>query len=302
MILKKNILFWVLCIGQWFAFSQKNEGFVQYKLRLNPEFYKQFFDKEEDLSNPKYFFDNQFTFTLKFNRLFTSFDVDKKSTENREKQFDNLLSGMYIEKNYFDSKKNSFFISNNEPVYIQKEKYLMERKSDMDWQITKEEKIIKDRKCFKATAQYQIISVDGTENRYKVEAWYCPDIKLPYGPSVFHGLPGLVVQVDVDNFYSFELDNIVYKKTKIVTKESKKSKPITFEAYKALINKYVTESKKIKGIKETVMMDNINLTCVKFLLNMNEDCTKKSTNNDVKYCTEFIKIIYSSCEKWQTEK
>lgn len=37
-------------------------------------------------------------------------------------------------------------------------------------------------------------------------AWYAPELSFPYGPYVFHGLPGLVVDIaDTENDYHFSL-------------------------------------------------------------------------------------------------
>ncbi|RQP09538.1 MAG: GLPGLI family protein [Chryseobacterium sp.] len=54
-------------------------------------------------------------------------------------------------------------------------------KYDQNWQVEDERKDFQDRQLQKATAQF------GGRNW---TAWFSSDIPLPYGPYVFHGLPG----------------------------------------------------------------------------------------------------------------
>jgi GLPGLI family protein len=56
--------------------------------------------------------------------------------------------------------------------------------------------------------------------RKRVFVWYTPEIPLPYGPSLYNGLPGLVLEV--------HWGKIVFKTTKIIvnpTQEIKILKP-----------------------------------------------------------------------------
>lgn len=58
------------------------------------------------------------------------------------------------------------------------------------WEPQSEEKSIGSYKCMKATA---------TIDTMKITAWYCPDIPINDGPDIFWGLPGLILEVDIDN-------------------------------------------------------------------------------------------------------
>ncbi len=243
MLTRAIVLFFF--ISKFSLMAQNNEGYASYKLRLSADFYKQI--KEPSFFiNGQYYLDNKFNYFLKFNATHTSFDVNKKSLENLEKEYEDLMGGTYIEKNYFDIKKNSFFINNAEPVYIPKNEYLIEREANMQWNITKEEKTINDYKCYKATSNYKYIALNGKDLSYTVEAWFCPTINLPYGPVIFHGLPGLIIEVNVDDFYKFELEKIVFEPTKIDMSDTKKLKKVTFEEYKNIILEMVNEARQDK--------------------------------------------------------
>ena len=55
------------------------------------------------------------------------------------------------------------------------------------WDLTQESKMIGKYKCFKAIDKH-------------TEVWYTPSIPVSFGPKNFHGLPGLVLQVNTSSF------------------------------------------------------------------------------------------------------
>lgn len=60
----------------------------------------------------------------------------------------------------------------------------------INWKLENEQKQIGGYICRKASA-----SID----TMKIIAWYCPDIAINDGPDIFWGLPGLILEVNVDN-------------------------------------------------------------------------------------------------------
>lgn len=61
------------------------------------------------------------------------------------------------------------------------------------WTLHNETKDIDGYTCYKATkhhVQYY------TENEFTIEAWYTPEIPVPYGPIGSGGLPGLILQLE----------------------------------------------------------------------------------------------------------
>ncbi|MGP2571037.1 GLPGLI family protein [Ornithobacterium rhinotracheale] len=101
----------------------------------------------------------------------------------------------------------------------------------LKWQLQKDQKEILGYAVQKATTQY-----GGRE----WEAWFAKDIPLSYGPYVFNGLPGLILEVyDTENEHHFTatgMDNkpqAIFKR--IYDKEIKTSEE---KAKKALKNKY----------------------------------------------------------------
>lgn len=74
--------------------------------------------------------------------------------------------------------------------------------SNYKWNLSRESKIIKGYTCYKATASYSEYNAIKKESvDFSVVAWYTPDIPLPYGPSGYDGLPGLVLEVNRGGYY-----------------------------------------------------------------------------------------------------
>lgn len=71
---------------------------------------------------------------------------------------------------------------------------------DIEWNITNEVKEISGMKCYKAKAK---------DRDMMLTAYFTKEIPLSSGPSIFQGLPGLVVWVE-DYFNTIELTNVEY--------------------------------------------------------------------------------------------
>ncbi len=131
-----------------------------------------------------------------------------------------------------------------------------------DWKLTNEKKFIGDYECFKATKTREVrvvqggISVNGDKDledneerepemkEVIVSAWYAPKIPVNNGPSNFHGLPGLILEVN-DGTTTFVCSKIVLNPDKTINiEEPKKGKEITQEDYDAIMDKKMEEMRK----------------------------------------------------------
>ncbi|ASW74086.1 GLPGLI family protein [Chryseobacterium piperi] len=88
------------------------------------------------------------------------------------------------------SKENDLFSSYKK---LDMNYYHYDFKKKLSWKIHSQKKELLSFMVQKATTTY------GGRNW---TAWFCNDIQLPYGPYVFHGLPGLILELydDEDNF------------------------------------------------------------------------------------------------------
>lgn len=99
----------------------------------------------------------------------------------------------------YQKSDNSFnFIQNLSMNY-----YQYNVKNKIDWKILNEKKKLGNFEVTKAIAEY---------GGRKWTAWFCPEIPLPYGPYVFYGLPGLVLEVsdDKENYHFSFIQNKNY--------------------------------------------------------------------------------------------
>lgn len=75
------------------------------------------------------------------------------------------------------------------------------------YKITKQYKIIKGFKAYKATFEKTIKAPNpGLKDLVQtVEVWFAPELAIPFGPLEYNGLPGLVLQASINNVtYSIE--------------------------------------------------------------------------------------------------
>lgn len=137
--------------------------------------------------------------------------------------------------------------------------YIKDSLTIQKWEIIQETKQIGDYLCIKAM-QIIPVSKEALEaykkemeksnakktnfltplqpKEKRIEAWFTPQIPIGHGPSRYHGLPGLILELKVDKE--------VFLATKIVL-QSKDLKPIEFpKVKKALTQKEFAEMKKKK--------------------------------------------------------
>jgi GLPGLI family protein len=125
----------------------------------------------------------------------------------------------------------------------------------LDWELGKETKNIGDYTCFKATLKREIevmesgVSVNGDKEfdetvkteEIEVVAWYTPQIPVNTGPGNFHGLPGLILEVN-DGSQTIICSKIVLNpKHKVKIEEPTKGKKVTQKKFDAIMDKKMKE-------------------------------------------------------------
>lgn len=102
----------------------------------------------------------------------------------------------YIKINHA-ARQTLMFQSIGMHIYLVEDSYVVP-----DWDITTETKNISGYECMKATTTFR-----GRD----WEAWFAPDIALPYGPWKLHSLPGLIMEIrDATNTYAMQVKAINY--------------------------------------------------------------------------------------------
>lgn len=73
---------------------------------------------------------------------------------------------------------------------------------EYNWILTKETKKINNYLTYKAYTKYEYISaLDNKPRNIEIVVWYTPEIPIPFGPSGYDGLPGLVLEAQNGSFY-----------------------------------------------------------------------------------------------------
>lgn len=133
---------------------------------------------------------------------------------------------------FYDKKSNTEIFETK----LREKKYLIKSNiSKYNWNITSESKKINNFLCYRATAIIEYDDFRGKE-KHEIEAWFCPEIPLSYGPDIYYGLPGLIFEANyVNSKVKFYLKNIVKLDSQLPL-EIPLENTITEEEFTAIFN------------------------------------------------------------------
>lgn len=134
---------------------------------------------------------------------------------------------------------------------------IQDKLESINWELGSETKNIGDYTCYKATFKRGVevlhsgISVNVNKDleedakpemkEITVTAWYTPKIPVNAGPSEYHGLPGLILEVS-DGTTTMMCSKVVLNPEKTIEiKEPTKGKKITQEKYDVMMEKKMKE-------------------------------------------------------------
>lgn len=196
-------------------------------------------DLSEEMKNIK--------FSLYFNNQESSFYEQKKMTSdhNTNNLTKNNLGQIFSFTGNLYTNKNEGYMLHEKTVSTNK--FIIKSfVKDLKWEKTNEFKEISGYVCYKATTLDSIVTIRGTRI-FEVTAWYAPKLPYTFGPSVYSGLPGLILELKTNkvifyadvislNKYSDEkLIQIPVKGKTVSKKEFQDFEKKSFEKYKAFI-------------------------------------------------------------------
>ena len=136
---------------------------------------------------------------------------------------------------------------------------IQDKLEKLDWELGSETKNIGDYTCYKATMKREVevvesgISINNDKDlkedpnkepemkEITITAWYTPQIPVNSGPGNYHGLPGLILEVN-DGTETVICSKIVLNpEKKVAITEPKKGKVLTQEAYDKIMEKKMKE-------------------------------------------------------------
>ncbi|MDG5490023.1 GLPGLI family protein [Psychroserpens sp. SPM9] len=129
---------------------------------------------------------------------------------------------------------------------------------DVAWTLESETKNIGDYTCFKATTTREVeivesgISINGDKDlstadkapkmkEITITAWYTPQIPVSAGPGNYHGLPGLILEVNDGSETVICSKIVINPKNASSIVEPDKGKELTQEAYDKIMEKKLKE-------------------------------------------------------------
>lgn len=170
------------------------------------------------------------------------FNATETKYEDSEEKAERSQEGGY------DWRKETFFIKRNFTKNTVQEAYEMFGKTyivedslgTLEWKIQNELKEVAGHICMKA-------SIEDTVKKQQIVAWFAQDIPLNAGPEHFHSLPGMILEIDVnDGAMLITANKIDLKKLTIELESPKKlkGKKIKRVDYETIVKKHIVEKTK----------------------------------------------------------
>ena len=120
-------------------------------------------------------------------------------------------------------------------------KFLIRGESEQyTWKVADGQKTIQDFMCIKAVYQ---------DSAGTFTAWFTPQIQISNGPAEFGGLPGMILQLDI-NDEERVLTAIEIRETEVdldMLKEPKKGKEVTSDEFREIVAKKMREMRQQRG-------------------------------------------------------
>lgn len=182
---------------------------------------------------------NQQSFILVLNKNKSLFNSEKRiDNQNQNLNILNIAKAMtYVNEEWFYNADKSYLQLNtkfmNKPLSV-------EFNELPEWRIENNTKAIGNYKVIKATTSRKFIGSKGVKEK-EIEAWFCPDIPVPHGPMGAVGLPGLVIQLRLQNTI-FTLDQVI-EEDSLEIDEPDKSNTMPSKEFYTLIDQKVGDFK-----------------------------------------------------------
>jgi GLPGLI family protein len=172
---------------------------------------------------------------LYFNATETKYeDSEEKAERSQEGGYDWRKETFFIKRN-FDKNRLQEAYEFLGKTYIVEDTLLA-----MNWKIQNDLKEVAGHICMKAF-------IEDTLRKQQIVAWFAQDIPLNAGPEYFHSLPGMILEIDInDGAMTITANKIDVKKltTELEAPKKLKGKRIKKADYEVLIKKHIDEKTK----------------------------------------------------------
>lgn len=202
-------IFLLFTLIPFLGFSQIQSGKILYKVSMDqtivdsvlstvemPElktYLKQAFEKNSKTVP-------YITYELDFNKNESLFYSHKSMGSDGGLDLEKTIKNIGPGKYYLNLKEG---ISLHEYEYVSTPFLVRFNYEDLDWKITQETKMINGYQCYKAVTQH----TPDAGKEWKITAWFAPKLPFQFGPLVYGGLPGLVLELQ-QSYYTFTATQI----------------------------------------------------------------------------------------------
>lgn len=135
-------------------------------------------------------------------------DTDKTLSNSYKRTLN--LGKLGLNENIYFTKDSVFYHFNTDKFITKSDHSLVK------WEIHKEKKIINGYECFKATPVTKPDVDLGFQTVLSV--WFCPDLNIKGGPTIFGDLPGLIVSLE-GKYVTYEVVKITETNSKLMSIE-----------------------------------------------------------------------------------
>ncbi|MEP5338177.1 MAG: GLPGLI family protein [Algibacter sp.] len=164
-------------------------------------------------------------FTLIFNSEASLFFLDEQIKNDFDPLAISFAENIVSKGKYYFNKENDTLLreADNYPTYT----LIGSNSSSTKWKLVNESKLINGYTCYKAI-RYKTNKNNNGLFKFKIEAWYTPQIPVPFGPVEFNNLPGLILELK-DTHYTFHVSDIKIENDKNRDVKKLTSKDIVYE-------------------------------------------------------------------------
>ncbi len=169
---------------------------------------------------------------LHFNAQETKYENSEEKAERDDENTYSWRKDAYLfKRNYFKNTQTDVF-EVSDKAYIVEDSI-----QEQQWKILNDIKEVAGHICMKAY-------MDEPIKKHKIVAWFAMDIPYSYGPETFHGLPGMILELDYnDGALLVSADKIDLKKvdTDLVLPAKMKGKKVNQAAMNKMLEKLIKE-------------------------------------------------------------
>ena len=220
----KNIILYILLLIFFKVQCQNNSITYEKKILITNE--KQNVQKVQNINSEL----SKITYTLKFSENKSTFKMDDFLEADNSKKRNTALrigggAGLYIIEKGKSFHNTEYFGENYLVDFTNEYKNLV-------WKLSKQSRVIQGFKCYLATTERTIENPKGFFTQ-KISAWYSPQLNYSYGPIGYYGLPGIILNLLIDNT-QYEAISVNFNTSKRKSEKTKllpNSKLITYTEF-----------------------------------------------------------------------